>query len=146
MKGEIRHIGVIFKDISEKVEQFKNIFGLSEMNTIDVKTRKNIYKEKIDPIKERLAFASIGEMQIEIMQKLEGKAVYDDFLEKNPAGGIHHIGLYVEDIEEAIKELEAKGIKQLFNGIVAGLKIAYFDTTDTLGYVLELLQVKVKKT
>ena len=49
-------------------------------------------------------------------------------------------------MQSATEELESKGIKQIWNGIVVGLRFAYFDTTDLLGYVIELIEVKRKKT
>ncbi len=146
MIGEIRQIGLVYKDISEPVENFKKVFGLEKVDILDAKIKKNMFKEKLEnPIKLRFALAMIGNTQVEFIQPLEGKTVYDSFLEKG-GRGIHHLGVYTDKFEEAIKEWESKGIKQIWNGIVVGLRFAYFDTTDLLGYILELIEVKSKKT
>ena len=143
MFGEINQIGLAFRDISQKIEQFKEIFGISQIDTIDVKIKRNIYKEKIEPIKLRLGMATVDKIQFEFIQPLEGKTIYDPFLEKK-GGGIHHLATFVGNLEEKIKEIESRGIKQLSNGIVVGIRFAYFDTTDLLGYFLEFVEVKTK--
>ncbi|MHA1298889.1 MAG: VOC family protein [Candidatus Helarchaeota archaeon] len=146
MNGEIRQIGLVFKDFSEKIENIKSILDISEVNIFDVKVRKDIHKEKLEnQVKIKLGITTIGNIQLEFIQPLEGKTIYDEFLEEK-GGGIHHIGIYVENLEEHIKKLESKGIKQLWNANVAGARIAYFDTMDQIGFITELIEVKVKKS
>lgn len=145
MKGEIRQIGLVSKDISKELENFKKLFGLPEINIMETEITKNRYKEQIEPIKIRFAFTMIDKMQFEFIQPIKGETIYDSFLEKTD-GGIHHLGLYVEDFEGAIKEMEVNKLTEIFNGIIAGIRFAYFDTTETLGYILELIEVKSKRT
>ena len=146
MEGEIKQIGLVFKDFTKEVENFKTIFGLDKVDIIEGKIRKDIHGEKLEnPFKLKFGFTMIGNMQFEFIMPIEGKTIYDEFLEKN-GGGIHHLGVYVENFEEKIKEFESKGIKQLSNGNALGIRFAYYDTLDSIGFVTELIEVKTKKS
>jgi len=143
ISDEINQICFVFKDISKNIEIYKKLFKFTDdiINIFDVKVKKNIYKEKIEPYTIRLGIAHIGKTQIEFIQPLEGESIYTKFLEEK-GGGIHHVGFYVKNLEEAMKTIEAKGIKPLINVNVAGAKCAYYDTMDKFGHHVELIEVK----
>ena len=85
--------------------------------------------------------ATMGKTQIEFIQPLEGESIYKKFLEEK-GGGIHHVGFYVKDIKEAMKSIEAKGVKPLVNVNVLGVNCAYYDTMKEFGHHIELIEVK----
>ncbi|MHA1271435.1 MAG: VOC family protein [Candidatus Helarchaeota archaeon] len=143
MFGTIRQLGFVFKNIDEKIKQFEELFGVS-FNRFEEKIKKNIYKEKIEPYKLSFGFTMIGDIQLEFIQPLEGETIYNSYLEER-GEGFHHVGIYTDEFEKMIEELESKGFKQLTNGIVAGQKFAYFDTLDKLGLIIELLAMPKKK-
>lgn len=74
--------------------------------------------------KTKLAFTSIGPLQIELIQSVEGKTFYADFLEKH-GEGIHHLGVRVDDIDATTANLGKKGVKVLFG---RRGRFAYMDT------------------
>ncbi len=143
ISDEINQICFVFRDISTNIEIYKKLIKFSsEINVMDVKVNKNIFKEKIEPFKIRLALTKIGNTQIEFIQPLEGKSIYKNFLEEK-GGGLHHVGFFVKNIEEAMKSMEAKDIKQLINMNVLGVKCAYYDTMDKFGHHVEIIEVKI---
>ncbi|MBD3230275.1 MAG: hypothetical protein GF329_19005 [Candidatus Lokiarchaeota archaeon] len=138
MIGKIRQFGLVYNDISDKLKFFKDFFGMN-INTIDIKIDKNIYNEDIEPYKLRFGLFMMGKVQIEFIQVLEGKTIYDPFLEET-SGGFHHIGIYVDNLNELVEEMKSRGLKQMTNGKAPGTRFAYFDTKDVLGYYTELIE------
>ncbi|VDP09306.1 unnamed protein product [Soboliphyme baturini] len=58
-------------------------------------------------------FVELGNTKIELLHPLGAKSPIAGFLEKNTAGGMHHICLEVDNIEKAVATLKSKGIKCL---------------------------------
>jgi len=58
-------------------------------------------------------FVDLGNTKIELLHPLGDKSPISKFLEKKPEGGIHHICLEVDDINSALKDLQAKGVKPI---------------------------------
>jgi methylmalonyl-CoA/ethylmalonyl-CoA epimerase len=58
--------------------------------------------------------------------------------------GLHHLGYFVENIETAITEMQARGYEVVQSGrglgVDGGGAYAYFDTVDPLGCMLEAIE------
>lgn len=131
MFGKIHHIGYVYKNGEEAVKQFKSLFGIKKFNRVDMGVVN-------------VARSMIGKLQIDLIEPKDKKSIFNDFLE-NRNVGLHHIGYLVDNIDEKIKEWDSKGFKQVLGGILPPAKFVYFDTTDTLGHIIEFLQLNYKK-
>lgn len=88
--------------------------------------------------------------QIELIQPLAGRNVYDEWLERGRTG-VHHIGFWTDSIDVAVRELEGKGLRTIQFGRGYGEGgdggFAYFDTVDQLGIIVEAIEVpRVRRT
>ncbi|KKM82231.1 hypothetical protein LCGC14_1321700 [marine sediment metagenome] len=90
------------------------------------------------------AASIIGNLQIHLIEPQDKESIFHQFLE-NGKFGLHHIGYQVDNVDERIKDGESKGLKQVLGGIVFGAKFVYFDTTATLGHILEFVQPDYKE-
>ena len=61
----------------------------------------------------RVVFVDLGNTKIELLHPLGEDSPISKFLEKNPEGGINHICLEVENIDNACKKLESQGVRIL---------------------------------
>lgn len=140
----VDQIGIVVRDLRSMVANLSNILGVDNFRIMEWPI------EGVDPqatyhggpgnYRLLLAFATIGNTQLEIVQPLEGQNIYSDFLEEH-GPGLHHIRLTVADFEEKVACLEASGIKNIASGtgVHVGSKWAYFDTSQLLeGVVVEL--------
>ena len=59
----------------------------------------------------RVCFVDTPNSQIELIQPLGLASPIAKFLEKNPAGGQHHVCFEVEDIEQSLADLKARGAR-----------------------------------
>jgi len=139
IKG-LHHIGVVYKDFSEVAEKTKELYGIPEIRIIDANVEVNTYiKELTKPLKIKVGFAMLGETMIELFQPLDNNSLYSEFLETVPEGGIHHVGILVENIDEELKKWDAMGIKRIISGALPTNRFVYYDTREMFGYVTELM-------
>jgi 4-hydroxyphenylpyruvate dioxygenase-like putative hemolysin len=139
IKG-LHHVGVVYKDFSTIVEKLKILFGMSEVFTMDTSTEVNTYiKELTKPLRVKIGFARFGDTMIELFQPLDKNSSYAEFLEKNPEGGIHHIGYMVENIEEEAKKWDSMGFERIYTGALPTNSFIYYDTRDVFGYISEIM-------
>ncbi|MFX0015508.1 MAG: VOC family protein [Candidatus Hermodarchaeota archaeon] len=128
---QIDQIGIVVEDMEKSLKYYENIFG-SPFLTLE---------SPLDSAKLKIALFQVGNIQLEIIQVLEGKTIHSKFLEEK-GEGLHHIGFIVEDIEQELARMENEGIKVLERGVVQEMvKFAYLDTEKTLGIILEIIQL-----
>ena len=140
----VDQIGIVVRDLRSMVANLSKIFGIEDFRIMEWPIEgvdpKATYHGEPGNYRLLLAFATIGNTQLEIVQPLEGQNIYSDFLEKH-GPGLHHIRFTVPDFEEKWAYLEASGIENIASGtgVHVGSKWAYFDTTQLLeGVVMEL--------
>jgi hypothetical protein len=82
------------------------------------------------------AFAFSGDQQIEVIQQHnDAPTIYREFLDRNPAGGLQHLAVWVEDIDASLAELgDAYVLRQRY-----GDAHAYVDSTATPGVMMQLM-------
>jgi len=139
IKG-LHHIGVVYKDFSKVVEKIKDLYGMPNINVVEaiIEVNTNI-KELTKPLKIKVGFATFGATMIELFEPLDDNSIYSEFLETIPEGGIHHVGILVENIDEELKKWDSRGIKRIISGILPTNRFVYYDTREMFGYVTELL-------
>ena len=129
--SKVDQIGIVVKDMEATMKFYEKMFGIEPFPTVE---------SSVDSAKLKIGLFQLGEVQIELIQVLEGENILSNFLEKR-GEGLHHLGFFVEDIEKELARLEKGGIKVLERGTVLGVvKFAHLDTEKILGVVLELIQ------
>lgn len=87
-------------------------------------------------------FVNLANTKLELLKPLGEKSPIAKFLEKKPSGGIHHICLEVPDINVALKEVTAKGLKVLEPPKIGahGKPVIFLHPKDLNGVLIELEQ------
>jgi methylmalonyl-CoA/ethylmalonyl-CoA epimerase len=80
-----------------------------------------------------------GNVELELFQPVTGESTQGKFLITR-GEGIQHLGYAVKDIERETEALEADGVKLTMRGTPPLGKIAFFDTGDIGGVMLELVE------
>lgn len=90
----------------------------------------------------RLAYVELSNARIELMEPARPDTPVAKFLERHPAGGIHHFCLEVDDLEAAAGKLEHAGVRVLGKTgpqrNVESARIAFMHPGDFLGALVEL--------
>ncbi|MFX0205636.1 MAG: VOC family protein [Candidatus Hodarchaeota archaeon] len=128
---QIDQIGIVVKNMDTSVKFYEQIFGPPFLTL----------ESNINSAKLKIGLFQVGEIQLELIEVLEGETIHSKFLRER-GEGLHHIGFIVEDIEEELARLRKRGIKVLERGLVQEMvKFAYLDTEKSLGIILELIQL-----
>lgn len=125
----IAHLGVAVSDLDSAMKFFTEGLPLEVTHTEDYQGMK-------------IAFIPIGDSSVELLQDVSGSSAIKKFLDKN-GEGIHHIAYEVDDINQAISELKAKGIKLIDEKPrqgAHGMSVAFMHPKATHGILMEFCQ------
>lgn len=138
----VYQLGFVVNDIEKTAKHYESFFGTGPFSeVIDVDMDGALLRGKPVPTKIKVAFVQSGAVQIELIQPVEGKNVYTEFLETK-GEGIHHLGYQVEDMEAAKAAFLGKGREPVFCRDMGVMEFAYYDTSDAGGLMLEFLHNK----
>ena len=127
---KVEHIGIVVRDIEKVTESWSSLFGIGPWT---------IREMGGGPVKMKMAFASLGALQIELIQPVEGRIFHSEFLDTH-GEGVHHIAFQIKGMDEQIAILDQKGMPLVQTGDYTGGRYAYVDGGNQLKIVLELLE------
>lgn len=126
---KVDHIGIAVNNIEEAAKVYTEVLGL-ELQGIEV----------VEEQKVRVAFLPVGDTEIELLESTSPDGPIAKFIEKN-GEGVQHIAFKVDNIEEAIKEMQEKGMKMIDEKPrygAGGAKIAFMHPKSTNRVLVEL--------
>ncbi len=145
LKNGIAQVGIVVKDLEKAVEAYWKLFGIGPWHFYTYGkplVKRMSYRGRPAEHKMRVALSWLGPLRIELIEILEGDTVYDEFV-KAHGYGVHHFGVLVDDMKEALKCAEAAGLQMTMDGSGFGLDgdghYAYLDTEELIGTTLELI-------
>ncbi len=128
---KIDHLGIAVSSIDERKNFWTDILGLAFAGT------ETVAEQKVTT-----AFLPVGESEVELLESTSPDGPVAKYIEKR-GEGMQHIAFRVENIEEALQELKAKGI-QLIDQTprmgAGGAKIAFLHPKATGGILVELCE------
>ena len=138
----IVQIGIVVADRDQTTQLLTSLFGIGPFRLVEWPDRaesKYYYRGVEEKIRVRQAFVQLGDVEVELIQPLEGHNAYKDFLDET-GGGIHHVLFEVSDIDPVLQELAKSGVTVLQSGtgIRPGTRWALLDTRELLGFFVEL--------
>jgi hypothetical protein len=142
----VAQIALVVENLDKTVENYWKLFGIGPWHFYTYGkplVKKMSYRDKPAEYKMRVALSYFGPMRIELIERVEGDTIYDEFV-KQHGYGIHHLGVLVDDMEAAITEAEAAGLKMIQDGSGFGADgdghYAYLETEDKIATTIELIE------
>ena len=65
--------------------------------------------------REKIALAQVGDVQLELVQPVEGPSIYQDWLDEH-GEGLHHMNFLVDDVDETVTMLTQQGFPSIQSG------------------------------
>ena len=134
MIGRLNHVAIAVPDLAAASAQYRDTLGAKVGAPQD---------EPAHGV--TVVFIELPNTKIELLYPLGEGSPIAGFLEKNPAGGIHHICYEVEDILAARDKLKAQGARVLGTGEpkigAHGKPVLFLHPKDFFGTLVELEQV-----
>ncbi len=131
MVKKVDHIGIAVKSIDEALSLYTDVYGLELAGT-----------EVVEDQKVKTAFLPLGDSEIELLEATDPNSAIAKFIEKK-GQGIQHIAFKVDDVEKALEEAKAKGIRLIDEKPrygAGGAKIAFLHPKSTQGVLVEFCQ------
>lgn len=127
----LAHVSIVVPSLDEAAKRLEETYGL-RIGEARVNEQQGV----------RLAYVELGNAKIELMEPARPDSPVSKFLERNPAGGIHHFCLSADDVDAAAGAMKAKGVRLLGDGSaqtnVHGTRIAFVHPKDFLGALVEI--------
>lgn len=128
---KVDHIGIAVTSVEEAKKLYSDILGLPHAGS-----------ETVEEQKVTTAFFPVGDTEVELLESTAPDGPIAKFIEANKGrGGVQHIAFRVENIEEALAELKAKGVALIDEKPrrgAGGAKIAFLHPKSTYGVLVEL--------
>ena len=133
MIGRLNHVAIAVPSLASASAQYRGTLGA----------------EVSEPVPQpahgvTVVFVTLPNTKIELLEPLGEKSPIAAFLERNPAGGIHHICYEVGDIIAARDKLKAAGARVLGDGEpkigAHGKPVLFLHPKDFNGALVELEQ------
>jgi methylmalonyl-CoA/ethylmalonyl-CoA epimerase len=126
---KVDHIGIAVKNMDEALKLYRDVLGLKMVDT-----------EVVEEQKVKVGFLPVGDSEIELLESTAPDGPVAKFIESR-GEGIQHIALRVDNIEQALEELKAKGFRLIDEKPRYGAgkaRIAFLHPKATGGILLEI--------
>lgn len=134
MLGRVNHIAIAVPDLTAATASYRDTLGAA------VSQPQALPEHGVTVV-----FVELPNTKVELLEPLGEASPIAAFLEKNPAGGMHHICYEVDDILAARDRLTASGARVLGSGepkIGAHNKpVLFLHPKDFFGTLIELEQL-----
>ena len=134
----LSHVAIAVPDLEKAIERLAATYGL---------TAGKIYENQEQGV--RLAYVELGNSRIELIQPTRSEGPIAAFIDKHPAGGLHHVSLYVADVPVTIDALAKREVSVIGGGKVGknahGDAIAFIHPKSFLGTLLEIEEAPPEK-
>ena len=131
MIGRLNHVAIVVPDLAASAALYRETLGA------DVSEPQTLEREGVT-----LVFVNLPNTKIELLEPWGEASPVRGFLERNPAGGIHHLCYEVDDILAARDRLEAEGARVLGDGEprigAHGKAVLFLHPKDFCGTLIEL--------
>jgi len=134
MIGRLNHVAIAVPDLAAAAAQYENSLGATVGPPQDEPDHGVT-----------VVFIELPNTKIELLYPLGEGSPIQAFLDKNPAGGMHHMCFEVEDILAARDKLKSEGARVLGDGDpkigAHGKPVLFLHPKDFNGCLIELEQI-----
>lgn len=138
----IDHVGIACRDLEESIAFYEATFGLTVVSR-EVNEEQGVREAML-----HVADGEAGASYIQLLEPLGPDTPVGKFIAKR-GEGVHHVGYGVADVTQALRELEAKGIRLIDrrprHGSM-GASIAFLHPKDVGGVLTELVEAPPRPT
>ena len=134
MKAVLDHVGIAVKDLAAALAFYRDALGL------DVEGAEDVASQRV-----RAHFVPVGGAALELLEATAPDSPIAKYVEKR-GPGLHHITLRVEDIDAALAQLKARGVRLIDEQPRPGAEhalVAFIHPSAAHGVLVELKQAAV---
>jgi len=128
---KLDHVGIAVKSIDETIKFYTDVLGLDLAST-----------EIVEEQKVKVAFLPIGDTEVELLESTSDDGPIAKYIERS-GEGVQHLAFLVENIEEAIADMQNKGMRMIDEMPrygAGGAKIAFMHPKESYRVLIELCE------
>lgn len=134
MIGRLNHVAIAVPDLEAGIKVYGSILGAK------ISERQELLEHGVTVV-----FVELPNTKIELLEVLGDDSPIAPFVERNPAGGIHHICYEVDDLIAARDHMVSEGARVLGDGEprlgAHGNPVLFLHPKDFCGTLTELEQI-----
>ena len=134
MIGRLNHVAIAVPDLAAAVARYRDVLGADVSDPVDQPAHGVT-----------VVFVNLPNSKIELLTPLGDESPIAGFLQRNLAGGVHHLCFEVDDITAARDTLQAAGARVLGDGEpkigAHGKPVLFLHPKDFFGTLIEIEQV-----
>ena len=134
MIGKLNHVAIVVPDLAAAVSLYRGTLGAEVSEPVALPDHGVT-----------TVFVDLGNSKVELLHPLGDESPVGRFLERNPAGGVHHVCYEVSDIIAARDRLKEQGARVLGTGEpregAHGKPVLFLHPKDFCGTLIELEEV-----
>ena len=130
---KLDHVGIAVEDLEASLAVYEGILGMKLHGT-----------EEVAEQKVKTAFLPLGDTEVELLATTDPEGPIGKFI-ATKGQGVQHLAFRVEDIDAALAELKAKGVRLIDEKPrygAGGARIAFIHPKATNGVLVELCERK----
>ena len=130
--GRLNHIGVATPSIAASAALYRDLLGATKIHEPFDLPAQGV----------KVCFVDLPNSQIELIEPYDANSPIVKFLEKNPAGGQHHVCFEVPDIHAAAADMKSKGATVLGEPRIGahGTPVIFVHPKNMGGVLVELME------
>ena len=135
----VEHIGIAVENLEDSIKYYEEVLGLECYAVEEVKDQQV-----------KTAFFQVGETKIELLESTNPDGPIGKFIQKRGAG-LHHIAFAVNDVDNALRCVEGRGVKLIDKKSrkgAEGFEIGFLHPKSTGGVLTEFCshwKIKLKE-
>jgi len=141
MFKKVLQIGIVVKDLEATVKNYEE-FGLGPWEYFDInkETASNLSLRGTNNDQSfKAATYSVGDVQFELIQPLDAKTIYTEFL-KERGEGLHHIAFDIDNYDEVVSLVKSRDGMILQRGTLGDITWSYLSTENDLKMIAEIYE------
>ncbi|KAM5291583.1 methylmalonyl-CoA epimerase, mitochondrial isoform 3-T3 [Glossophaga mutica] len=130
--GRLNHVAIAVPDLEKARGFYRDVLGAQVSETV--------------PLPDHgvsVVFVNLGNTKMELLHPLGDDSPIAGFLQKNKAGGMHHVCIEVDDLKAAVADLREKKVRSLSEEAQLGAHgkpVIFLHPKDCGGVLVELEQ------
>ncbi|KAL9649580.1 hypothetical protein ABK040_003257 [Willaertia magna] len=131
--GRLNHVAIAVPDLEKASQLYRDVLCANKVSEPQHLPEHGV----------TVVFVELNNTKFELLHPLGEKSPIQNYLTKNPSGGIHHVCIEVEDINKALALVQEKGIRSLDKQPKIGAHgkpVIFLHPKDCNGVLVELEQ------
>ena len=140
IEGSVIQVAWIVRDLQASMRRHWEVCGIGPWDIYPfdaTQVQDFVYRGRPATHTCLLGLACNGNVQLELIQPVTGRSIYDEHLETK-GEGLHHVKLYHADCAAAVAHYAARGYPVIQSGKFDEDEHYYLDTEKDFGYIIEL--------